>query len=86
MTELTVDVDVPARVPAAEPAVLVTEREVLLSSAAALSKPAVRLSRRRFDWRAIFPTRRRRPRPQRHRTRRPDFLEDALMARMMQRL
>ncbi|BBX69819.1 hypothetical protein [Mycolicibacterium psychrotolerans] len=84
MTELTIALDAPAPVASAEPAVFVTEREVLLASAAALGGPAVRIARRRTLWQALFvaPIRPRAPR----RTRRPDFIEEAMMARMMQRL
>lgn len=89
MTELALDAHIhePDREPdvLAEPEVLITEREVLLSSAAALAAPAVRISQRRSRWRAVFSTRRR-PRPQRNHTRRPSFIEDAMMARMMDRL
>lgn len=85
MTELTIALDAPAPVASAEPAVFVTEREVLLASAAALGGPGVRIARRRTLWQALFgaPVR---PRAPRHRTRRPDFIEEAMMARMMQRL
>ncbi len=88
MTELTIDIDAPAAPApaiAAEPAALVTEREVLLASAAALGGPGVRISRRRSLWRALFVAPKR-PRAPRQRTRRPDFIEEAMMARMMERL
>ncbi|MBX7452983.1 hypothetical protein GR927_33805 [Mycolicibacterium sp. 3033] len=90
MTELALDAHIrePDREPAvlAEPEVLITEHEVLLSSAAALAGPTVRVPRSR--WRAAFVVfrPRRRQRPQRNHTRRPSFIEDAMMARMMERL
>ncbi|MCV7070734.1 hypothetical protein MJO55_15645 [Mycolicibacterium rufum] len=87
MTELTIDITAPAAAAPVEPVVLVTEREVLLASAAALAGAEVRVPRRRTLWRAMTAT----PRPprthrSRSRSRRPDFIEDAMMARMMERL
>lgn len=85
MTELTIALDTPAPAASAEPEVLVTEREVLLATAAALGGPGVRIARRRAGWRTLFGTPAK-PRTSRRHTRRPDFIEQAMMARMMERL
>lgn len=85
MTELTIDLTAPAAAAPVEPVVLVTEREVLLASTAALAGAEVRVPRRRTLWRALTASPRP-PRTHRSRSRRPDFIEDAMMARMMERL
>lgn len=72
MTELATEFDVQAGNRTAAPAALITEREVLMGSAAALAAPKLRPAEK---------PRRRRHYPQRH-----EFLERALMSRMMERL
>lgn len=72
------------------PSILITEQQVLLGSAAALAGPTVRRSYFAMV-RAAFGLRTRAPRSDglvkpRHYPRHHDFLEDALMSRMMDRL
>lgn len=84
---LEVDASIPE---SATPSTLITEQQVLLGSAAALAGPTVRRSYLAMV-RAAFGLRTRGPRPDglvkpRHYPRHHDFLEDALMSRMMDRL
>lgn len=85
----TVDIDASTTEPST-PSTLITEQQVLLGSAAALAGPKVRHSYISM-LRAAFGLRTRALRSEglvkpRHYPRHHDFLEDALMSRMMDRL
>ena len=85
----TVDIDASTTEPST-PSTLITEQQVLLGSAAALAGPKVRHSYISM-LRAAFGLRTQAPRSDglvkpRHYPRHHDFLEDALMSRMMDRL
>lgn len=85
----TVDIDASTTEPST-PSTLITEQQVLLGSAAALAGPKVRHSYISM-LRAAFGLRIRALRSEglvkpRHYPRHHDFLEDALMSRMMDRL
>jgi len=69
-----------------EPPVVITEQEVMLGTAAAVSPRSTRISRRMIDALGLVAAAFRPPPPRPHYARRAAYLERASMAREMDRL
>jgi hypothetical protein len=69
-----------------QPPVVITEQEVMLGTAAAVSPPSIRITRRMIDALGVVAAAFRPPPPRPHYDRRASYLERACMAREMDRL
>jgi hypothetical protein len=69
-----------------QPPVLITEQEVMLGTAAVVAPPSIPITRRMIDALRVVGAALRPPPPRPHYPSRASFLEDARMAREMDRL